>query len=110
METNLTDECMRFLNDEFDMKVEIETAGLNEYRARQRFYEWVDKRALGWAGATFGLSAAEKLQQGFNNVGAQSSCFDQPLHADLYKSAHALRCIIAQISPIPGFHERRAQR
>lgn len=97
MTTNLSDECKRFLNDEFDTILEIETAGINQPCARQRFYEWIDKRALCWTRDTFGILAVEKLQRGFNNIGAQSSYFDQPRHADLYNSAYALRCIIENL-------------
>jgi hypothetical protein len=98
MATPLIDECKRFLDEEFDKTLAAETLGINEYRARQRFYDWVDKRALRWTKDTFGPLAVEKLQKGFNNVGARASCFDQPRHADLYNSAHALRSIIENLT------------
>jgi hypothetical protein len=97
MATALADECNRFLNDEFDTTLEAEAAGINECRARQRFYAWIDKRALRWTKDTFGILAVERLQHGINNIGAHSSGLDQPRHADLYNSAHALRLIIKNL-------------
>ena len=102
MTPQLEEELKRFLREEFDKELEDATAISNENRARARFFDWADRRALRWTRDTFGIRAHERLQRGFQNLGAKDSSYDQIRHAGLYNNAFALRQIIEKLPEVPG--------